>query len=439
MGPIDYSLPGIQQTPTQALGQGYALGQGIRNDIQQQTALQQQAQQLYSLVTNPNAGANDYAAASVLFPQLKDQLKQSWDMKNTAQQESNLRDMGQAYSAVVAGRPDLAVQMMQQRADAMEKAGANPRDVQALRTNAQVIQTNPDMGRTTMGMMLANLPGGDKVLTGVTSAGAEARAQENAPAILAKNQATAGIEQTENVNRPAKLQAEIGNTTSQINERAQRLGLDQDKFRSELQFKLAELKQKAGELPEDVRKDLNTATTDAIASDQSAQKMLGLASDLEKEGGGYGSFSTAGEWLKNKTGNQNEMTRLRSEYSRIVTPAAMTAYKKMASGSTSDKDIETAMVGVPPANADSALMASFLRGAAKLQMYDSALNNAKSEWLAANKSFAKSPSDMTIDGVQVPAGTTFKNFTDQYLQKKVNALSANQTVNSLAAKYGGGQ
>jgi hypothetical protein len=88
-----------------------------------------------------------------------------------------------------------------------------------------------------------------------------------------------------------------------------------------------------------------------------------------------------------------------------VTPAAMAAYKTVASGSTSDKDIETAMTGVPSDTADASTMASFLRGAAKLQVYDSVLNNAKSEWLQSVKSLGKAKSDITVDGVTVPAGT----------------------------------
>lgn len=216
--PIDYSGAFAQQNPTQAFAGGYQLGQGIRDDLQQQQALQAQAQQqarqqeaLQGLLMNKSAGAQEYSQASLLFPQLKDQIKQSWEMKNTAQQESGIRDMGQAYSAVVSGRPDIAVQQLQRRADVMEKSGGNPQEIQALRTQAQVIEANPEFARTTMGMMLASLPGGEKVLAGISTAGKEQRDQAQAPAALAKANAEAGIQTAKAGVAPQREALEVEN------------------------------------------------------------------------------------------------------------------------------------------------------------------------------------------------------------------------------------
>lgn len=444
--PIDYSIQGVP-SPFQSVAQGYQLGAGIRDDVQQQQALQTAQQQqvaqnqaLIGLINNPNAGAKDYAAATLLMPKLKDQLNQAWTMKNTAQQESHLRDMGQAFSAVNAGRPDVATALLQRRADSMEAAGANPQEVQALRTQAQLIQLHPQYARTTMGVTLAALPGGDKMLTGISTAGTEQRAQDQAPGSLLKNNAEATIKAVEANAAPQKVAAELANVQSQINERAARLGLDQDKLTSETQLKVQEMRQKAGELPEPVMKNINEATGEAIASQQSAQKMSSLADQLAAQGNtGWGAATSAYEFIKKNLGMQNGLSQLRAEYNRIVTPAAMAAYKQVASGSTSDKDIETAMIGVPKDNASTDQMASFLRGTAKLQTYNAVLNNAKSEWFAANKHLGKTSQDTTIDGVQVPAGTTFKQFTDNYVAKKVGQVQGAQTVNSLAQKYGGGQ
>ena len=117
-----------------------------------------------------------------------------------------------------------------------------------------------------------------------------------------------------------------------------------------------------------------------------------------------------------------------------VTPAAMAAYKKVASGSTSDRDIETAMVGVPKDTDDPALMASFLRGSAKLQRYDAAVNNARSEWLGAVKHLGKAKEDIEIDGVRVPAGTTFKNFADAYVEQKIAKQSADRNAKTVQGR-----
>lgn len=452
--PTDYSGAFSPQSPTQALAQGYQLGAGIRDDQQQQLALQQQqtalqAQQkaLQGLAMNPNSGAQDYASASLLFPQLKDQLKQSWDMKNTAQQEQHLSTMGQAYAAVTNGRPDVAVQQLQNRADAMQNGGGSPQEIQAIRSQAQLIALHPELARASMGLTLAALPGGDKVLTGVHTAGTEQRAQQEAPADLLKKQADASKAATDAQYAAPKAEADIGNINSQIGERtaqvknlSDRLALDQDKLTSEVQMKVQEFKQKAGELPEPVMKNINEATTNAIAAKQSAEKMTGLADQIDGAASeiSSGRYADYKEWLKNKTGTQNEISRIRGEYNRIVTPAAMAAYKQVASGSTSDKDIETAMIGVPKDTADAATMASFLRGTAKLQRYNEVLENAKSEWYAGNKFLGKSTSDMEIDGVKVPKGSSFKDFTEQYVTKKAGQMQGQSVLDSLAKKYSSG-
>jgi hypothetical protein len=79
-------------------------------------------------------------------------------------------------------------------------------------------------------------------------------------------------------------------------------------------------------------------------------------------------------------------------------------------------------------------MASFLRGAAKLQTYDSVLNNAKAEWLGSVQSLGKARADVTIDGIAVPAGTTFKQFVDNYVPQKVKAVSARQDQAAVPAR-----
>src|SRR4051812_11842006 len=95
MDPIDYSgafanVPSPVQSFTQGLQLGSTVQQIQLQQQQQKQALaqqQQQAQVVHALVTNPNASAADYANAQLLVPGLKDQLKNSWDTKNTAQQQ----------------------------------------------------------------------------------------------------------------------------------------------------------------------------------------------------------------------------------------------------------------------------------------------------------------------------------------------------------------
>lgn len=454
--PLDYTSAFPSQTPTQSLAQGYQLGTGIRDDFQQQAALQQAQQQqvaqnqaLASLTSNPNAGAKDYAAASLLFPKLREQVNQAWTMQNTAQKQSQLSSMSQAFAAIKSGQPDIAVKQLQDSATAGENSGQMPaQEVQARRTMAQAIAMHPESALTTIGIHLGALgEDGARVLSGATTLGTEQRAQAQAPADLALKNANAGKAAAELPYVAPKAEADINNINSQIGERtaqvknlSDRLSLDQDKLQSEVQQKLMEFKAKQGELPEYVAKSVGEATTNAVAAQQSAGKMLDLATQIDSQAENMPSGIKAKQYelVKQGLGWQNEISRLRSEYSRIVTPAALAAYKQVASGSTSDKDIETAMVGVPKDTDPPERMASFLRGAAKIQQYNSALENAKSEWLAANKFLGKATQDLEVDGIKVPKGNSFKDFSDKYISQKVGQLQGQSVVNDLAKKYSGG-
>lgn len=440
MDPINYSID--VATPFAAALQGYQGGAAIRDDQAQQLAMHQkqqaalaQQQALTQLANNPNATGNDYGRVMTQMPALSEQLTKAWAARNADQQQSMVSDLSQWGAAIKNGAPQLAVQQMNARADAMEKAAGGPTpDSQAMRTNAQIAEAHPAFALGMIQAKLAAHPDGTKVASTLAALGKEDRDTALAPAELSIKKAEAGIKGAEATVAPTKVATDIANTQSQITDRAKRFGLDVDKLTSETQIKLQEMADKRGELPEFVAKDITSATTEALAAQQSSARMNQLAKQIEDASGELGSGVTAktGELWKKTFGSQNELSRLRAEYSRIVTPAAMGAYKTVASGSTSDKDIETAMVGVPKDTDNPERMASFLRGAAKLQVYDSVLNNAKSEWLGAVRNLGKAKTDIDVDGVRVPAGTTFKTFADQYVAKKV----AEQTAASVLPSRG---
>lgn len=252
MDPIDYSGAFASQSPMQAFGQGYGVGAAIRDDRQRQDALvaqqqaaQQQQQIIRDLLTKQNPTADDYANASILLPSsMREQVEQAWKMRNTAQQESAIKDLSQSYSAILSGRPDLAVQQLQTKADAMEKAGVDPAQVQALRTSAQGIQQNPRMGAVIIHGMLSYMPGGDKVLAGLSTAGQENRAQAQAPAALTSANAKAVTDQAQANVAPERAALEVRN----LAEDAETKAAQREIARLDTQIKQANSETQRGEL-----------------------------------------------------------------------------------------------------------------------------------------------------------------------------------------------
>lgn len=452
-GPMDFSLGNIPD-PTAAFASGAQLGAGLRTlgiqqqqqDLQlqaQQQAMQAQQQQaavINALINKPNANAQDYAAAVAILPKERAELIQkSWEMRNTEQQQNALQDTGKVFAALGAGQPAVASQLLRDRSTLLKTS--DPQQSRALETMAGVVDAHPEFAKALIGMHLASLPGGDKVITNLSGLGTEQRAQDKAPFDVAKSEADArgavadaqkkeadaGVAKQEAAARVAGKLWDNANTKSLIQERAARLGLDRDKLTSETQAKLMELNQKFGQLPDSAVKIVNESAIQATASAQSAGQMFDLASRLEQQGGGYGGFATAAEWVAKATGNQDAMTGMRQEFTRLMSAGVM---KMLPPGPASDKDIALAREGFPPATADAKYLAQFLRGMAKLQAYDSALNNARSEWAGAVGHLGKAKTDIEVTGIKVPAGSTFPDFAKQFLAKQADQVAQSAQTQS---------
>jgi hypothetical protein len=443
MGPIDYNID--VQTPFQATLQGYQAGAAIRDDQmkqqQQQLALQQQQQQqqvIKSLIANPNPTAQDYAAATLAVPGLREHFKQAWDMHNSDQQQNSLAEIGQVHAALTNGQPQIAIDILNKRANALENSNGPKDQIDAARNMAKVIEANPTFAKSLTGMKLMSIPGGDKVISSMSTMGQEQRAAEQAPYALEQKKAEAkeaGVKaDVAEATKPAQIKKpalENENIESTIKERAARLGLDQDRLTSETQLKMYEMRQKAGTLDDGAKKIINDSTINSVSADQSAGQMLSLADQLEKTDPSSGLYAKGKELYKNVTGNQNAITGLRNEYVRLRNTQAL---KMLPPGPASDKDIQMAMKGFPEDTADAAVMASFLRGMAKMQQRESVLESAKAEWVNAVGHLGKPKTDIEIDGVKVPAGMTFTDFGKQFLQRKTEQRATDQNVKMIQGR-----
>lgn len=201
-------------SPLQAFTQGYGSGAAIRDDQlkqQQQQVAQQQAQQmrvdLQSLMANPTPKA--IGEMSIKYPQLSESLKRSADMLSPEQRQAQITQALPIYAAALNGAPDVAGGLLRKQAEAMRNSG-DEHGATAAETMATLINDHPEFAKANGGMWLANLMGPEKFISTFSGIGGEQRAQEQAPADLAKKQADAskaGAEATvANATIPTQIQ-----------------------------------------------------------------------------------------------------------------------------------------------------------------------------------------------------------------------------------------
>jgi hypothetical protein len=212
----------------------------------------------------------------------------------------------------------------------------------------------------------------------------------------------------------------VKNVQSQISNRAAALNLNAQTTAATVADKLSSIAERASTIPADTKKLVNDAVVFASTSKQSANQMNDLANRIENLGG-YGSLSRLGEFAKSTIGAEGYETSLRQEYTRIRNSAAI---KALPPGPATDADIQLALSGFPKNTADSKLVAQFLRGMAKLQDIDSAVSNAKADWLAQNNGTLTRAGKTFIAGdFTVRPGESFNDFTTR-VARDVNAQYA---------------
>ena len=477
--PINYASD--VQNPFEAALGGFKLGTDVATleAAQQKRQLEIQAleqakkaqTELANLYTNPNATSADYERVAAFLP--KDQaaiVTQGFERKTKEQQQNDLRMGGEVYSAVKAGKLDIAVQRLTDKAIALRNSGRE-NDAKEAERAIQVIEANPTGAQATIGLYMARLPGGVAFLEAADKALSTIRAEAKAPSELseakakadkavadaASAQATAKNADEKAAADAAKATAEaqlkaveakygeqqqllalekskwdVKNLKSQINERSQQLNLRSQEVAATVAEKLASAGAKLNEVPADTKKLINESAVAAATSKQSAGQFNDLAKRLEAEGGGYGIFSSASDYLKKGVGFQGGMTQLRQEYIRLRNTAAI---KSLPPGPATDRDIALALRGFPGDNASASDLASFLRGMAKLQDIDASINNAKTDWLTNNNgSLARAKNTFIAGDYAAKAGENFNDFSTRIIDdvtKKYDPRTQSSIVDQI--------
>lgn len=442
--PVNYSLQ-VQQ-PFQAAAQGFQLGSAIHDTgvQQQQQGLQLQQQQLgmqraqqmqqASMAVAQNPTPQAIAQLSIAFPEMSKQFKDANDVLAPAQQQQRIAQATPVYAAMVSGRPDVASSILNQQADALDNSG-DAAGAQHARVMAQWATTHPDSFKMSSGMMLSAAMGPDKfadTFKTISPAGIET-AQAGAQT------ATTGA-QVAQATAPDQITAaglKNADTQSLIDQRAGQLALDRDKLQTDTQTKLTELGLQYGTPDAETRKTINEAAVGAASQEQSAARLNDLAGRVDSAANDLrtGVLGNANDAWNKVWGGSNGQTALKQEIARTTKSTAVEQLRSQLGGGGrfTDTDMKVALGSAPNENSDPALVASYFRGVSKLQNLAAAQQNAQAEWLSQVKHLGKAPKDITVMGTTVPAGTTFADFSRQFIQAKAAGVQAQQ---GLAAVQG---
>ena len=187
--PFDYTLDVMD--PVAAMQSGMAFGQNMRageqamalnanQDQRAQTAFEQnntlfdqqqqdsaaamekaRAQQadlvgLAEKIATGDYSAADFAAMAAKHPDLVDEMGKMWDGVNAERKQSDVAQLFKGVTAIKSGRPDLAIQMLEDRAIAAENSG-DQMEADIARATAAAIKADPAAGLTSLGLLLQSV------------------------------------------------------------------------------------------------------------------------------------------------------------------------------------------------------------------------------------------------------------------------------------------
>lgn len=264
--PIDY---GVQiADPTQAFLSAFQTGASVQEarlkqeQQQQQMANQKLIQEGFNKLRQPGATAADYANLSMMLPETQAKsVRESFSLLSGERQNAALQQSGQVFSAFKAGKPEIAISLLDQQIAGKRNSG-DEEGAKFLETWRDVAKENPKATEDYFGFTISQMPGGDKVITSAIALEGERRAKEKQPFEILKLSSEAIIKEQEAKFAPDKFLTDLNLTKEQIEQaKAARRASDAAAKKSGAEAARAEAEAKqmsAGIIPVDKRPELET-------------------------------------------------------------------------------------------------------------------------------------------------------------------------------------
>ena len=250
--PIDYNVQIVD--PTQAFLGAFQTGASVQDarlkqeQQQQQQANQKIIQEGFKKLRQPDATAADYANLSMMLPEAQAKaVRESFSMLSGERQQAALQQSGQVFSAFKAGKPEIAISLLDQQIEGKRNSG-DEAGAKFLETWRDVAKVNPQATEDYFGFTISQMPGGDKITEFAIKMGAERRAGAKAPEELRKTKADADAAEAD---AKTKL-ATATNAKEKAAAEAELARAQADKAKVDAKFAeqgaLADLKKKAADL-----------------------------------------------------------------------------------------------------------------------------------------------------------------------------------------------
>lgn len=222
MGPINYGIdvPDPSQSFLQAFKTGTAITETrmAQEQAQRQAEQQKTVMQAFERLRQPGATAKDYADLAMMLPETQAKaVRESFSLINADQQQNALQRSGQVFSAFKSGKPDIAVNLLDQQITA-RRNGGDEEGAKFLETWRDVAKENPKAAEDYFGFTISQMPGGDKVIESAVKLEEDRRKAELQPFTLRKATSDAIIKEAEAKFAPEKFGLEINLTQSQIDQ-----------------------------------------------------------------------------------------------------------------------------------------------------------------------------------------------------------------------------
>lgn len=188
MEPYNYIINTAQQPNFET---GFAQGQVLKQQEQQQAAAAQMQTDLMQLSTAPTVA--NISSVMAKYPAIADKFSPLLTNATEQQRQNRIAQASDVYASLLAGRTDIAKQLLQEHADAARNAG-DEQSAKSAEVMARILD-NGDAGKnmilSSAGMFLSAAMGADKFGETYSKLSETARADELQPSKLTEAQATA--------------------------------------------------------------------------------------------------------------------------------------------------------------------------------------------------------------------------------------------------------